>query len=214
MKKTVISSLIFAALLAPVASAQNGPMDRCQNERACDAASDQIITEAKKTLATGRHREAARQLYPAVLSRKTSALAMGRASNALSEVLEKAELYEYAAVQKRNATEITRAPSSSELLVYARLVAKNNKKDRTLSAYSEAEALAVASANLRTVDALIGDYNRIGERARANALQAKRGELRTRAEAACAAVNCQGRRIVPRRAGQLTLRRAAMIRYL
>lgn len=203
MKKTVLASLLFAACLAPLASAQSGPMDRCASAPACDAASDAIIAQAQKVLAAGRHREAARLLYPAVLSRKTSPLAKARASNMLSDLLEQAGLYEYAAVQKRNATEATRAPSSADLRDHARLWAQGKKKDRTLRAYDDAERLAINAGNLETIDALLADYNRIGERGRASALQAQRGTVKARADAACAAVNCRARAVIDARVASL-----------
>lgn len=196
MKKTILASLLIAVAYSPLAAGQSGPMDRCAGMPACDAASDQLIKDAQSSLADGHHREAARVLYPAVLSRKTSPLAKARASNALSDLLEQAGLYEYAAVQKRNATETTRAPSSEDLLAHARLVAKGTKKERTLKAYGDVEALAIEAANLSMIDTLIGDYTRLGERGRANALQTRRAEVQARADEQCALVDCRSKRLV------------------
>lgn len=199
MKKTIFASLICLASLTPTVFAQSGSMDRCASVRACDAALDQLISDARKALAEGHHREGARLLYPAVLSRNTSPLAKARASNMLSDLLAEAGLYEYAAVQKRNATEVTRAPASADLLAHARLVAKGTKKDLTLKAYADAEALAVGSANLETVDAIITDYRRIGESGRAATLQARRSEIKLRADEACAAADCRAKPTVTAR---------------
>jgi len=197
MKTPVLASLLLAAFLAPAASAQSGVMDRCQNARACDAASDKIITDAGQALQTGHHSEAARLLYPAVLSRKTSPLAKARASNALSNVLEKAGLYEYAAVQKRNATETTRAPASADLLAHARLMAKSSAKQQyILRAYRDVETLAFAGANLQIIDAVIADYRAMGESGLVTALQARRAEAKGRADEACARVNCSSRQVI------------------
>ncbi len=203
MKKTIFASLLIAAAYGPFAVGQSGPMDRCSGARACDAASDALIEDARKSLAGGHHREAARILYPAVLSRKTSPLAKARASNALSGLLEQAGLYEYAAVQKRNATETTRAPASEDLLAHARLVAKGAKKELTLKAYGDVEALAIEAANLSMIDTLIADYTNIGERTRANTLRARRGDIQARADATCAQVNCRGQNIVPAKVQKL-----------
>ena len=203
MKKTILASLLIAAAYSPLAAGQSGPMDRCAGTRACDAASDQLIKDAQSSLSGGHHREAARVLYPAVLSRKTSPLAKARASNALSDLLEQAGLYEYAAVQKRNATETTRAPSSEDLLAHARLVAKGTKKERTLKAYGDVEALAIEAANLSMIDTLIGDYTRLGERGRANALQARRAEIQVRADEQCALIDCRSKRVVTAKVQEL-----------
>jgi len=197
MKKPVFASLLFALFLVPVAGAQSGAMDRCQNVQACDGSSDRIIAEAEKALQTSHHREAATLLYPAVLSRKTSPLAKARASNALSNVLEQAGLYEYAAVQKRNATETTRAPSSAEFLEHARLMAKGKvKKQLILSAYKDAGDLAVSGANVQTLDRVIADYRAMGEQGQAAALQARRGEVKIRADENCARASCTSQRII------------------
>ena len=203
MKKTILASVLMTLAYGPVAVAQGGLMDTCRGQRACDAASDQLIAQAQSALGEGHHREAAQVLYPAVLSRKTSPLAKARASHALSGLLEDAGLYEYAAVQKRNATETTRAPSSADLLEHARLVAKGTKKDRTLKAYGDVEALAIEAANLDRIDALIADYTKIGERGRANALRARRGEVQARANAACALADCRAKRVVTAKVREL-----------
>lgn len=192
MKKIVFASLVCVVCLEPTAKAQDGLMDTCSTVLSCDAVSDQFVATAKSKLLNGHHREAARSLYPAVLSRKTSPLAKARAANALSDLLEKAGLYEYAAVQKRNATETTRAPASSELLEHARLMARSSvKKEIVLRAYTDAEALAVRAANMATLDQIIADYNHLGERERASTLQVQRGQIKTQADAACAAVGCR-----------------------
>lgn len=196
MNKCLLLCLMSAFLVWPDASAQRGPMDTCEDQRACDAAADEIIARAQSVSAKGRHREAARIIYPAVLSRKTSPLGKARAADALSELLVAAELFEYAAVQKRNAIEATRAPSSAELLAHARLVAKGTRKERTLRAYDDVEKLAIASANLETIDAIIADYTRLGERARVSALRAKRPEIQARSDAACAQVDCRSSAVV------------------
>lgn len=196
-QRLLLSSFLAALLLGPLAQAQRGPMDTCQSVRACDGASDQLIAKAQTVLSDGYYREAARTLYPAVLSRRTSPLAKARASNALSALLEKAGLYEYAAVQKRNATETTRAPSSADLLEHARLMARSSvKKEVILRAYGDAEALGIAAANLETVDQLIADYTKIGEHARAASLRAQRGEIKARADETCAQANCRSGSVI------------------
>ena len=201
MRKILVLALISSLALVPSAFAQRGPLDTCVDARACDAASDNLIRQAQTELAADRHREAARMLYPAVLSKKTSPLAKARASNALSELLVDAELYEYAAVQKGNATAVTRAPSSDELLEYARLVARggNSEKQKALTqqAYADAERLAIASANLKTIDALITDYTRRGEASKAANLRAQRPGLQTQFETACSVISCTAKPVVP-----------------
>lgn len=196
MKLHLFACLFLPILAVPEAIAQRGPMDTCQGFRSCDAALDKLVAETQAAWSTRGNREAARLLYPAILSRKTSPLAKARAASAFSELLVDAELYEYAAVQKANANEATRAPSSAALLEHARLVARGTKKDRTLKAYAAAETLAVASANMQTIDALIADYNKIGERGRATALQTQRPALQVQADEACAAINCKRARLV------------------
>lgn len=187
----VLSLLVTVPFGGSVATAQRGPMDTCQSMAACDAAAEQILAEAANVLNAGRTREAARKMYPAVLSRKTSPQVRAAAANTLSQLLVSAGLYEYAAVQKRNAIEATRAPASAELLEHARLLAKAARKEPALAAYGEVEALALASANLAVIDGVIADYTSMGERARALALQARRPEAKARADVACAQVNCR-----------------------
>ena len=200
MRKILVLALVSGLGLAPTAFAQRGPLDTCVDRRACDAASDSLILQAKTELSAERHREAARMLYPAVLSKKTSPLARARASNALSDLLEDAELYEYAAVQKGNATAATRAPSSADLLAYARLVAKGGKTEKqkalTRQAYDDVERLAIAAANLTTVDALIGDYTRLGEANKAASLRARRPALQSQFEASCSAIDCKSKPVI------------------
>jgi len=196
MKKRLTLCLISALLAVPLATAQRGPMDTCQGEGACDRAALAIVDEAQSVVKTGQMREAARMIYPAVLSDKTSPLVKARVSNALSDLLVEAELYEYAAVQKRNAIEATRAPSSEEMLAHARLVAKGTRKADTLRAYEDVVQLAKASANVAILDEVIADYTRIGERARAAALQSERGALKARADEVCAEFDCRASRIV------------------
>ena len=200
MRKFICFALISAVFLSSTAIAQRGPMDTCSGERACDVASDRLIAEANGEIAADRHHEAARLIYPAVLSQKTSPLAKARASNALSDLLEDAGLYEYAAVQKGNATAATRAPSSAELLEYARLVAKGGSGDQqkllTRQAYADVERVAVAAANLNTIDALIADYTKLGERNKADNLRAQRTVLQTQHNSNCAAHSCKTKSVV------------------
>jgi len=196
MNKYISLCLLSVLLALPVANAQRGPMDTCQGEEACDRAALEITRKAQDVVKTGEMREAARVIYPAVLSSKTSPLVKARVSNAFSDLLVEAELYEYAAVQKRNAIEATRARSSAEMLAHARLVAKGARKVDTLRAYQDVEALVIASANVAILDEVIADYTRIGERGRAAALQSQRSAVKARADAACAEIDCRAKRVV------------------
>lgn len=187
---------IASAFAASGAMAQSGPMDTCRTEEACDAAADKLVTASQAQLQTGRYREAAQLIYPAVLSVKTSPLAKARSANALSDILVAAKLYEYAAVQVENANATTRAPATSDLIKYGRLVARTDDRNATLEAYAKAERQAVAAANLKAVDEIAADYARLGDEARASNLRAQRAEIAARAEEACAAVGCDRSQII------------------
>lgn len=196
MKFRLVCLVAASAMAGFSAHAQSGPMDTCRSQAACDQASDTLIEQSRSVLKTGRYREAAQAIYPAVLSRKTSPLAKARAATAFSDILVEAKLYEYAAGQIERANSATRAPSSEDLLKHARLLAQTDDEDAMLAAYGQVETLATASANLPMIDKLIADYGRVGQTARSGALRAQRSEIATRAQEACALANCRSAVVV------------------
>lgn len=201
--KYLLASVMAALGPATFASAQEAPIDTCRNETACDTISGKLVESARRVLAEGRHREAARLIYPAVLSRKTSPLVKARAAEALSDILMDAELYGYAANQKANAIAQTRAPSSESLLAHARLVAKTGDEKATLAAYDRVEDLARSAANLEVYDKIIADYRALGLPRTAANMRAERPALEARAEAACDAAKCDRRTTVDARAQEI-----------
>lgn len=196
MKK--ITGLIGALLLssAGLAFGQAGPMDACQTVSACDGAAGPLIEEARRAATTGRYREAAQILYPVVLNQLISPLTKAEAANTFSDILARADLFVHAAGQKANANGTTRAPASEDLLAYARLLARTDQEEETIAAYQAAEQLAIAAANLQTLDGIISDYFTMGNRQRANALRAQLPEIKARGDAACGQVNCRSARLV------------------
>ncbi len=192
MKQIILPlAVIFIGWTSAVA--QTNPMDTCQTADTCDTAANQLIASALDTMETGYYRDAARTLYPVVLNRTISPLTKARAANALSSILEQAELYVHAAGQKANAITVTRAPASEDLLAYARLLAKAEEEEAMSDAYEAAMALALTAGNLKTFDSVVADYQRQGNRKRVRELEALRSEVELRAEAACALANCQPR---------------------
>ncbi|MEO1475337.1 MAG: energy transducer TonB [Pseudomonadota bacterium] len=192
--------IAIALLLAPTMSvAQSQLFETCPSRSACASATAENIRQSQDLLRRQRFRDAALYLFP-VLSAKNENLATRSrldASLALTGVLSDAELYEYAAMEARTFNRLTSAPSSMGLLREARLLDLAGDKDAAAIVYRRAEDLAVASANLNTVDELISDFDSRGDQTKADALRANRREIAEQFDRACSEARCRSATIVP-----------------
>ncbi|MEM9668912.1 MAG: energy transducer TonB [Pseudomonadota bacterium] len=119
------------------------------------------------------------------------------ASFALIGVLSEADLFGYAALEARALNTQTEAPSSEGLLYEARLHDLSGDRDEASAIYADAEALAIAAANLKTIDGLISDYDARNDTARAETLRSSRREIAERFDRACSEAKCRSSIEVP-----------------
>ncbi|MEL7454052.1 MAG: energy transducer TonB, partial [Pseudomonadota bacterium] len=196
--RRVLSLFVLAAGATMPSHAQSNAMDVCQTTRDCDAAALDLIRQSRRVMQTERYRDAAQLLYPILLSDNLTIpeSAKTRAADAFSDLLGAAELYPQAAMQAGRSNRATGAPSSTTLLKEARFLRLSGKNDQAGPAYLRAEALAVAAANLATIDALIAEYSEAGQTTRAENLSARRQEIAVRFDDTCGRVSCRNGGII------------------
>ncbi|MEO0883370.1 MAG: energy transducer TonB [Pseudomonadota bacterium] len=187
----------FAAALS--AQAQTQVFETCASRSECAAAIAENIRQSEDLIKRQRYQEGAQYLYPALATKNTNLSTRSRleASTALAKLLSEAGLYGYAALEARTSNRFTSAPSSEGLLYEARLLDLAGEPADANDVYARAETLAIASANLKSIDRLITDYDTRGDIESAERLRSSRRDIAARFDQTCSQARCRSATEVP-----------------